>query len=110
VPMKPMKRTWGRLGAGVVLVLLALCTLRVWNKRDFCQGWATHYAGRAKELRSVATNPALGRDEVKECLIAADIHDLISKKYAAVASRPWRRYPGYPLVTSEEQQTAAGRY
>jgi hypothetical protein len=101
-------RTWKRLVTGVGFVVLAFCAIRVWNKHDFCEGWSSHYAVRAKGLRSEAANPALGRDEARKYLIAADIHDIISRKYAAVASRPWRRYPGYPLVTAEEQRMVDG--
>jgi hypothetical protein len=101
--MKTTMRTWKRLAVGVGLVVLAFGAMRVWNKHDFCQGWSDHYAARAKEFRSEAAKPPLGRDEAKKYLVAADIHDLISRKYAAVASRPWRPYPSYPLITAEEQ-------
>jgi hypothetical protein len=108
--MKPTKRTWRRLVIAVGFVLLAFPLLCVWNKRDFCQGWANHYATRAKQLRAEAANPALGRDEAREYLIAADLQDAVSHKYARVASQPWRPYPGYPLVTADERQVAAGRH
>ena len=107
---KPAKRMWARLASGAGLVLLTLWIPSVWNKHGFCQGWANHYAARAKQLRAEAANPALGREESREYLIAADWHDLISRKYAAVASHPWRPCPGYPLITPEEQQIAAGKH
>jgi len=84
--------------------------MSLWNKHDFCRGWSKHYAARAKEFRSEAANRALGRNEARRYLVAAAIHDMISRKYAAVASRPWRPYPGYPLVTAEEQQIAEERH
>ena len=108
--MKTTMRIWRRLAIGAAFVVLAFCALRVWNKHDFCRGWSDHYAARAKEFRSEAANPALGRDEVRRYLIAADTHDLISRKYAEVATRPWRRYPGYPLVTVEEQRMVEERH
>src|SRR5262245_42240993 len=108
--MKPTKRTWSRLVIGVGFVFLAFGLLIVRNKHGFCQGWANHYAARAKQLRAEAANPALGRDEAREYLIAADLQDMISQKYATVASHPWRPYPGHPLVTPEEQQFVAGRH
>src|SRR5687767_726839 len=101
--MESTMQNWKRLATGVGFVVLAFCALRVWNKHDFCQGWSENYATRAKEFRSAAANPAVGREEARKYLIAADIHDVISRKYAAVASRPWSRYPSYPLVTAEEQ-------
>src|ERR1041385_2413857 len=107
--MKSTKRTWTRFGIGAGFVLLAFFALSVWNKHDFCQGWANHYAVRAKQLRAEAANGALGPDEARERLIAADLDDVVSRKYAAVAWRPWRRYPGYPMVTLEEQRIAAGK-
>jgi hypothetical protein len=107
--MKPTQRIWTRLAIGVGFAVLAFSLLCVWNKHSFCQAWADHYAARAKQLRTEATNPALGRDATREHLIAADLHDMISRKYATVASHPWRPYPGYPLVKPEEQQLVAGR-
>src|SRR5689334_12604752 len=105
--MKPTKRMWTRVAIGAGFLLLAFFALSVWNKHDFCQGWANHYAVRAKELRAEAANQALRPDEARERLIAAELGDVVSRKYAAVAWRPWRRYPGHPLVTAEEQRIAA---
>lgn len=101
------------VGAALVLLAVGCITslaLRVWNKHDFCQGWSNHYAARSKEFRAEAAKPGLGHDEARKCLIAADTHDLVSRKYAAVASRPWRPYPSYPLVTAEEQWMIEGRH
>lgn len=108
--MKTAMQTWKRVATGVCLIVLAICVLRLWSKSDFCTGWSDHYAARAKEFRSGAVNPALQPDEVKKYLIAADTHDLISRKYAAVASRPWRPYPAYPLITAGEQQMIEERH
>lgn len=108
--MEATKRMWTRLATGLGLALLAWCALSVWDKHDFCQGWANHYAARAGQLRAEAANPALGSEEKRAHLIAADLHDVVSHKYAAVARRPWRPFPGYPLVTPEEQRIAAGTH
>ena len=108
--MKTTARIWKRLAAVAGFAVLALCAMSVWNKHDFCQGWAKQYAARAQQLRAEAAKPALGRDEAREYLIAADVYDLIARKYAAVASQPWRPYPGYPLITPAEQQMVAARH
>jgi hypothetical protein len=106
--MNTNMRTWKCLAAGVGLAVLAFGAMHVWNKHDFCQGWSEHYAARAKEFRSEAAHRAFERAEAKKYLVAAEIHDLISRKYAAVASRPWRPYPGYPLITADEQRKIEG--
>lgn len=108
--MKATRQPGKRLAVGAGFIVLAFCAMHVWNKYDFCQGWSDHDATRAKEFRSAAANPGLGREEAKGCLVAADIHDLITRKYATVASRPWRPYPSYPLVAAEEQRLIEGRH
>ena len=106
--MKTTNLTWKRLAVGVGLIVLAFGAMRVWNKHDFCQGWSDYYAARAKAFRSEAANPAVERAEAKRYLVTADIHELISRKYAAVASRPWRPYPRHPLITPDEQWKIEG--
>jgi len=106
--MKTTMRTWKRLAVGVGLVVVALGAMKIWNKHDFCQGWSDHYAARAKELRAEAANRASEHAEAEKYRVAADSHDLISRKYAAIASRPWRPYPGYPLITADEQWKIEG--
>jgi len=109
-PMKITKRISTRLLIGIVVAILAFRILSVWEKHHFCQGWSNEYAKWATQLRSEAANPALARDEAKECLIAAEFDDLISRKYAAVAWCPWRPYPSHPLLTPDEQQMAAAKH
>ena len=88
------------------MLAIAFWTLCVWNKHDFCRGWADHYAARAIQLRAEAANPALAPAEAAEYLVAADLHEVVSRKYKQVAWQPWRPYPGYPLVTTEEMRRA----
>ena len=107
--MKPTKRVWTRVVMGLGFALVVLGAFRIWSKHDFCQGWASHYASEARRMRAEAANPALEPDAAREFLVAAHLHDVISRKYAAVARQPWRSYPGYPLVTPEEQRLAAGK-
>lgn len=106
-PKKP-PLTLGRFLIGVIIVLAAIPALRAWNKSDFCRGWSEHYAQRAVALRTDALNPQLSPQEVKELRVAADWHEVVSAKYAAVAARPWRAY--YPLVNSTEQLAIASKY
>jgi len=108
--MKPSKRLLVRLAIGLGCVVLAVGALSVWNKHDFCRGWANHYAARAMQLRLDAAAPALDTEQRREYLMAADWHDIIAGKYGAVASQPWRPYPGYPLITPDEQRLVAARY
>ncbi|MBL9173086.1 MAG: hypothetical protein JNL10_06095 [Verrucomicrobiales bacterium] len=105
--MKPTKRIWKRIARGGAFLFLAVCALAIWNKHDFCDGWADHYASLAKQLRADAENPGLTPSERREHLIAAEWHDVISHKYSAVAHQPWRPYPRHPLITPDEQRIAA---
>lgn len=108
--MKTMKRIWNRIALAGAFLLMALCTVAIWNKHDFCRGWADHYASRARQLRADAGNPSLTPADRREHLIAAEWHDVISHKYSVVARQLWRSYPHFPLVTPEEQRVAAARY
>jgi hypothetical protein len=108
--MKPSKRILMRITVAAGSLVLAVCALSMWQKHDFCQGWASHYAARAKQLRVEADQPGLTRDERREHLIAADWHDVISRKYAQTARQPWRAYPSAPLITPEERGIAAAKH
>jgi hypothetical protein len=108
--MKPTKRIWKRIAVATGFLFLAVCALELWQKHDFCQGWADHYASRAKQLRADAENPGLTPADIREHLIAAEWHDVISHKYSAAARLPWRWYPHYPLITPEEQRIAATKH
>ncbi|MCC7376202.1 MAG: hypothetical protein IT581_16205 [Verrucomicrobiales bacterium] len=108
--MQPTKRIWKRVAIAAAFLVLAFFALGVWNKYDFCHGWANHYASRANQLRAEAQNPGLTPDQRREHLIAADWHNFISRKYAMTAGQPWRPYPGYPLITPEEQRIPASNH
>jgi hypothetical protein len=108
--MKITTRISTRLATGIAVAILGFWILGIWEKHHSCQGWSNEYAKWAMQSRSEAANPAAARGEAKEYLIAADLDDLISRKYAAVAWCPWRPYPNYPLITSEEQQTAVAKH
>ncbi len=108
--MKPTKRIWKRIALAGAFLFLGFCALVIWHKHDFCGGWADHYASRAKQLRADAENPGLTPAERREHLIAAEWHDVISHKFSLAVRQPWRRYPGYPLITPEEQRIAAAKY
>jgi hypothetical protein len=108
--MKTSKRIWKRIAFVTGFLLLALCALGIWGKYDFCQGWADHYAARAKQLRAEAESSSLTPDERTEHLMAADWHDIISHKFATAARQPWRPYPSHPLITPEEQRIVAARH
>lgn len=105
-----MKRAGMFIAIGLGSLVLAGGALSVWNKSDFCGGWARHHADRAAQFRADASNPALARDEARELLVSAEVHEIIAAKYARVAHQPWRRYPGYPLATPEDLRVAASRH
>lgn len=108
--MKTTKRIWRRIALAGAFLFPAFCTLAIWNRHDFCRGWADHYATRAKQIRADAENPGLTPADRREHLIAAEWHDIISHKYSLVARQPWRSYPHSPLITPDEQRSAAARY
>jgi hypothetical protein len=108
--MSTTKRIGTRIALAGAFLLLAFGALAVWNKHDFCRGWADHYASRARQLRADARNPSLTPADRREHLIAAEWHDIISHKYSAVARQPWRSYRHFPLVTPDEQRIAAAKY
>ena len=105
--MESSDRTGMGLTMSVGFAVAAFCLVLIaWNRHDFCLGWADHYRARAANLRAASASSALGKEEVREQLIAADLADLVSRQFAALAWRPWRPIPN-PLVTPEEQQIAA---
>lgn len=108
--MKISKRTWKQIAVIAGFLSLSFCGLKIWGKYDFCQGWADHYAARAKQHRAEAESSGLTPEERRAHLIAADWHDIISHKYATTARQPWRPYPAYPLITPEEQQIVAAKH
>jgi hypothetical protein len=97
-----------RLGICAGILSISLIALSLWNKRDFCEGWAQHYSARARELRAQAST--FGQDDAKEYLISAEVNQLVAQKYTLVAQRPWLPYPKAPLVTANEQSRIAQKY
>jgi hypothetical protein len=65
-----------------------LFTLSVWNKHDFCQGWAEHYSVFCVQASSRARASGREQGEAKWYLIAAELHQLVSQKDAAVHAAP----------------------
>lgn len=108
--MNTTRRIWKRIALAGAFLFLAFCTLAIWNKHDFCRGWADHYATRARQLRADAESPSLTTADRREHLIAAEWHDIIARKYLVVARQPWRSDPHFPLITPDEQCIVAARY
>lgn len=108
--MKLAKGIWNRIALSIGISFVALGGLQLWQKYDFCQGWADHYAFRAKQFRADAEKPGLTPAERREHLIASEWHVVISQKYSAAARLPWQWYPKHPLITDEEQRIAATKY
>ncbi len=108
--MKPNKTIWKRIAFAGAFLVLAACSVSIWQKHSFCQGWADHHASLANQLRASAADPGLTPAEQREQLVAAGWNEIISAKYAAVAHRPWRPYPDAPLITPDERQAVASRH
>lgn len=105
-----MTNRWTHLAMVLGVGLVVAGATKIWSRHDFCRGWADHYAAEAERLRAEAAAPGLGVEEARERRMAAELRDVVARKYAATASAPWRPYPGYPLVTPEEQRLAAARH
>ncbi|TWU01686.1 hypothetical protein [Neorhodopirellula pilleata] len=89
---------WGILG------LSSFVCISLWNKADFCGGWAAHYAQRAAMLRdeqslAIAENRPDDAQAIEHTVLEMDV---IAKKYARVANNPLLAYPSKPLVTDAE--------
>ncbi len=93
-----------------VICAVAFEGLELWNKSRFCHGWAESYRDQATQWREKSRTPDLSTAEINDCLAGADLYELIARKYALVASRPWLPYPGYPLVSAGEQFAVRSRY
>lgn len=90
------------LGGSVILCVLVCVSL--WNKADFCAGWAAHYAGRAAVLRTEQSRAnAEHRPEDAQLFERRAMEmSVIAKKYARVASNPLLPYPSKPLVSDAD--------
>jgi hypothetical protein len=89
------------------LLAVAFGALVLWNKHNFCRGWADEYSAQAIQLRTDAANPTLSPDEKKEHLVAANLKEIVSRKYRSVAWMPWKPYPSDPLISDEEKWSAS---
>jgi hypothetical protein len=86
------------------LILCGFFCLSLWNKSDFCAGWAAHYAERAAVLRDERSR-AIAEDRNDDARLierTAMEMNVIAKKYARVASNPLLPYPSKPLVTEAD--------
>ena len=87
---------------GVMLCGFVLVSL--WNKADFCAGWAVHYAERAAMLRTERSH-AVAEERLEDAQLierTAIEMNVIAKKYARVARNPLLPYPSKPLVTEAD--------
>lgn len=109
--MKPIQSPlWKRIVSIGAFLVLTFCALAIWQRHDFCGGWADHYAALAHQLRASAEEPGLTSTERREHLIAAEWQEVISHKYAVAAKKPWRPYPSAPLLTPDEKRMVASKY
>ena len=108
--MEEPRRRWFRFSLRSLLVAIAAIALLlggwrafgIWNKVDDCEAWAKHYAERAENYRREAMGSNHSPATIAKLRTAADECDLVSRKYRDVATRPWLRYPSYPLVSNEK--------
>lgn len=86
------------------VILCGIVCVSLWNKADFCAGWAAHYAERAAVLRSERLRAiAEERHDDAQLIERTAIEmSVIAKKYARVASNPFLPYPSKPLVTETD--------
>jgi hypothetical protein len=90
----------------IAAVLGAWQGLVMWNKSDFCRGWAEQYAAKAEQCEAEAKNPKLNEGDRAAYRLQAKYWTIIARKYAAVAERPWLPYPRAPLLTDADRQQA----
>ncbi|MFM2216582.1 MAG: hypothetical protein RL240_900 [Planctomycetota bacterium] len=85
-------------------ILCGFVCMSLWNKADYCAGWAEHYAQRAAVLRDEQSRAiAEDRNDDAQLIERTAIEmSVIAKKYARVASNPLLPYPSKPLVTEAE--------
>src|SRR5688572_1418675 len=77
----------------IALVLGGWQALTLWNKSDFCRGWAEHYAREAARYRQLSLDPSVSESESAARRDAALEYDQVSAIYARVAAKPWLSYP-----------------
>jgi len=106
--MKPLyRRIYRPLIVASTFVILCVGA-SLWNKSNFCAGWAADYAERSavvRQLHAVAMAEHQP-DRARELQRTATMLTLIADKYNRVASNPFLSYPSNPLVTDEEIENA----
>lgn len=107
--MSVKRRVWVRLVIGAGVAVFACWMLLVWHKSDTCRRWSEYYAAEAKRYRSEAANPSLGQEAAAECLASVEVEDLLSRKWAEMAKKPWRAYPE-AVATEEELREIARKH
>lgn len=83
------------------VLLIAFVGISLWNKSDYCHGWAAHYLQRSVEreadmLRAVADHR---QEDATALARAARTDPVIAQKYLLVSTNPLLPYPKYPLIT-----------
>lgn len=86
------------------VMLCGFACVSLWNKADFCAGWAAHYAERAAALRAersraMAEERAGDAQRIERTALEMSV---IARKYARVAGNPLLPYPAKPLVTEAD--------
>lgn len=102
--MRNIRRYAMRFTFVALVVTAGVFGLSLWNKADFCSGWAAHYEQRAAVLRTeqslaIAKNRPDDAKAIEESALAMAV---IAEKYARVANNPLLAYPSKPLVTDAE--------
>ena len=102
--MKLIRKAFVKAVLCAISFALIFAAISLWNKSDFCRGWAEHYAERAAALRNKQSIATAGNrpDAAASIARTANSMALIALKYERVASNPFLAYPTYPLVTDAE--------
>ncbi len=115
-PRRSRFLSWPRVRLRTLLVGVALIAglLAIWRavsfslaysrKVEYCQGWAKSHLLTAAHYRKEASNPDCPARDAAEFRWLARKEELISRKYAAIAARPWLPYPtaNAPLLTRKD--------
>tara|TARA_E500000305_G_C4004343_1_gene229049 strand:+ start:495 stop:863 length:369 start_codon:yes stop_codon:yes gene_type:complete len=102
--MKTIRRYAMRCTILGILTIAGVFGISLWNKADFCSGWATQYEQRAVDLRNeqllaIAEKRLNDANAFENSALTMSV---IAKKYNRVANNPLLAYPSKPLVTDAE--------